>query len=553
MTSRIFKSIFLSTISVLIASILLFTFALNNYFATLSMKELANEAELVSQGMTLDADNYLNHLDLNEDYRITWISDDGTVLFDSKVDASKLENHLERDEIKEAYLYGKGESVRTSTTIGKTTLNYAIKLNDGSFIRISNDRETIWLTLLRLITPLLWILIVATLVSYIISKRVSKRIVEPMNHLDLDNPLNNQGYDEIAPLLVRIDHQNKQIKSQMEELTQKKKEFDDITSDMKEGLILIDENGNILSMNHSAKTLLNANDNVLGQHFLSISRNENFAELIKTAEETGNVEKEIELNSKYLHISVSLVETNHSRGYSILIYDVTSEHETEIMRREFTANVSHELKTPLQSIMGSSELLLNNMVKDKDIRSFNERIYKESKRLLSLIDDIIRLSELDEDTTISNSTPINLKEIAEEVKETLTDSAEKHHVTVAYDLQDAPINGNVRLVYEIMYNLVDNAIRYNKENGTVTVKTNTLGNNSILSVSDTGIGIPQEAQNRIYERFYRVDKSHSRSTGGTGLGLSIVKHAVKRCNSEITLTSTLNEGSKFTVTFPKAN
>lgn len=553
MTSRIFKSIFLSTISVLIASILLFTFALNNYFATLSMKELVNEAELVSQGMTLDADNYLNHLDLNEDYRITWISDDGTVLFDSKVDASKLENHLERDEIKEAYLYGKGESVRTSTTIGKTTLNYAIKLNDGSFIRISNDRETIWLTLLRLITPLLWILIVATLVSYIISKRVSKRIVEPMNHLDLDNPLNNQGYDEIAPLLVRIDHQNKQIKSQMEELTQKKKEFDDITSDMKEGLILIDENGNILSMNHSAKTLLNANDNVLGQHFLSISRNENFAELIKTAEETGNVEKEIELNSKYLHISVSLVETNNSRGYSILIYDVTSEHETEIMRREFTANVSHELKTPLQSIMGSSELLLNNMVKDKDIRSFNERIYKESKRLLSLIDDIIRLSELDEDTTISNSTPINLKEIAEEVKETLTDSAEKHHVTVAYDLQNAPINGNVRLVYEIMYNLVDNAIRYNKENGTVTVKTNTLGNNSILSVSDTGIGIPQEAQNRIYERFYRVDKSHSRSTGGTGLGLSIVKHAVKRCNSEITLTSTLNEGSKFTVTFPKAN
>ena len=553
MTSRIFKSIFLSTISVLIASILLFTFALNNYFATLSMKELVNEAELVSQGMTLDADNYLNHLDLNEDYRITWISNDGTVLFDSKVDASKLENHLERDEIKEAYLYGKGESVRTSTTIGKTTLNYAIKLNDGSFIRISNDRETIWLTLLRLITPLLWILIVATLVSYIISKRVSKRIVEPMNHLDLDNPLNNQGYDEIAPLLVRIDHQNKQIKSQMEELTQKKKEFDDITSDMKEGLILIDENGNILSMNHSAKTLLNANDNVLGQHFLSISRNENFAELIKTAEETGNVEKEIELNSKYLHISVSLVETNNSRGYSILIYDVTSEHETEMMRREFTANVSHELKTPLQSIMGSSELLLNNMVKDKDIRSFNERIYKESKRLLSLIDDIIRLSELDEDTTISNSTPINLKEIAEEVKETLTDSAEKHHVTVAYDLQNAPINGNVRLVYEIMYNLVDNAIRYNKENGTVTVKTNTLGNNSILSVSDTGIGIPQEAQNRIYERFYRVDKSHSRSTGGTGLGLSIVKHAVKRCNSEITLTSTLNEGSKFTVTFPKAN
>ncbi len=553
MTSRIFKSIFLSTISVLIASILLFTFALNNYFATLSMKELANEAELVSQGMAFDADNYLNHLDLTEDYRITWISDDGTVLFDSKVDASKLENHLERDEIKEAYLYGKGESVRTSTTIGKTTLNYAIKLNDGSFIRISNDRETIWLTLLRLITPLLWILIVATLVSYIISKRVSKRIVEPMNHLDLDNPLNNQGYDEIAPLLVRIDHQNKQIKSQMEELTQKKKEFDDITSDMKEGLILIDENGNILSMNHSAKTLLNANDNVLGQHFLSISRNENFAELIKTAEETGNVEKEIELNSKYLHISVSLVETNNSRGYSILIYDVTSEHETEMMRREFTANVSHELKTPLQSIMGSSELLLNNMVKDKDIRSFNERIYKESKRLLSLIDDIIRLSELDEDTTISNSTPINLKEIAEEVKETLTDSAEKHHVTVAYDLQNAPINGNVRLVYEIMYNLVDNAIRYNKENGTVTVKTNTLGNNSILSVSDTGIGIPQEAQNRIYERFYRVDKSHSRSTGGTGLGLSIVKHAVKRCNSEITLTSTLNEGSKFTVTFPKAN
>ncbi len=549
MTNRIFKSVFLSTILVLIGSILLFTFALNSYFASLSMKELANEAELVSKAVTLDSSEYLDSLSVSDSYRITWIDSDGTVLYDSKVDASKLENHLEREEIQQAYLYGRGESTRTSTTLGKKTLNYAIKLSDGSFIRVSNDRETVWLTILRLLTPLLWILIIALLVSYYISRRVSKRIVEPMNHLDLDHPLENQGYDEIAPLLVRIDHQNKQIDAQVEELQQKQKELDDITSDMREGLILMDSNETILSINKSAKELLQVNDNVLGQHILTVSRNEGYTEVIKEAQENGFSEKEIELNKKFLHISVSTVITSNSKGYSILIYDKTSEHETELMRQEFTANVSHELKTPLQSIMGSSELLVNHLVKDEDVPTFNERIFKESKRLLSLIDDIIRLSELDEDTRVE-ATSVNLKEIAEEVKDTLTESANKHHVTVTYDLDDAIVNTNVRLTYEIIYNLVDNAIRYNKENGTVTVSTKTLDNAIVLQVSDTGIGIPESSKNRIFERFYRVDKSHSRETGGTGLGLSIVKHAVMKCNATISLTSEINKGSTFIVTFP---
>ena len=549
MTNRIFKSVFLSTILVLIGSILLFTFALNSYFASLSMKELANEAELVSKAVTLDSSEYLDSLSVSDSYRITWIESDGTVLYDSKVDASKLENHLEREEIQQAYLYGRGESTRTSTTLGKKTLNYAIKLSDGSFIRVSNDRESVWLTILRLLTPLLWILIIALLVSYYISRRVSKRIVEPMNHLDLDHPLENQGYDEIAPLLVRIDHQNKQIDAQVEELQQKQKELDDITSDMREGLILMDNNETILSINKSAKELLQVNDNVLGQHILTVSRDEGYTEVIKEAQEKGFSEKEIELNNKFLHISVSTVITSNSKGYSILIYDKTSEHETELMRQEFTANVSHELKTPLQSIMGSSELLVNHLVKDEDVPTFNERIFKESKRLLSLIDDIIRLSELDEDTRVE-ATSVNLKEIAEEVKDTLTESANKHHVTITYDLDDAIVNTNVRLTYEIIYNLVDNAIRYNKENGTVTVSTKTLDNAIVLQVSDTGIGIPESSKNRIFERFYRVDKSHSRETGGTGLGLSIVKHAVIKCNATISLTSEINKGSTFTVTFP---
>ncbi len=550
MTNRIFKSVFLTTILVLMGSIVLFTLALNSYFASLTMKELANEAELVSEGVALNSSDYLDGLNLTEDYRITWIDSDGTVLYDSKVDASKLENHLERDEIKEAYLYGRGESTRTSTTLGKKTMNYAIKLADGSFLRVSNDRESIWITILRLFTPLLWILIVAFIASYYISKRVSKRIVEPMNHLDLDHPLDSQGYDEIAPLLVRIDHQNKQIDHQVEELKQKQKEFDEITSAMKEGLILIDDQECILSINRSATELLHVNSNVLGQHLISISRDENYTSLIELAKEQGNAEKELELFDKFLHISVSSVEHEKAHGYSILIYDVTAEHDTEIMRKEFTANVSHELKTPLQSIMGSSELLINHLVKDEDIQTFNERIFKESKRLLSLIDDIIRLSELDEDKA-ETSEAINISEIVEEVKETLAESAEKHHVTVDYDLQDAHITANVRLVYEIIYNLIDNAIRYNKENGVVTVKTFEVGTNAILSVSDTGIGIPQDSQARIFERFYRVDKSHSRNTGGTGLGLSIVKHAVQKCNGTITLTSELNKGSIFTVTFNK--
>ncbi len=550
MTNRIFRSVFLSTILVLIGSILLFTFALNSYFANLSMKELANEAELVSEGVALKSYDYLDGLNVSENYRITWIDSDGTVLYDSKVDANQLENHLDREEIQDAYLYGRGESTRTSTTIGRKTLNYAIKLTDGTFLRVSNDRESIWVTLLRLFTPLLWILIVALLVSYYISKRVSKRIVEPMNHLDLDHPLENQGYDEIAPLLVRIDHQNKQIDEQVEELKQKQKEFDELTSSMKEGLILIDENECILSMNHSAAELLHVNTNVLGQHLLSVSRDESYTNLVEIAKKEGSAEKEIELNDKFLHISISSLKNNNAKGYSILIYDVTAEHDTEIMRKEFTANVSHELKTPLQSIMGSSELLINHLVKDEDIDTFYHRIFKESKRLLSLIDDIIRLSQLDEDTPECTEA-INVSEIAQEVKETLSESATKHHVTVNYDLQDAHIKANVRLVYEIIYNLVDNAIRYNKENGSVTVKTFEVGNNSILSVSDTGIGIPQDSEARIFERFYRVDKSHSRETGGTGLGLSIVKHAVKKCNADINLTSELNKGSTFTVTFPK--
>lgn len=552
MTNKIFRSVFFSTILVLIGSIILLTFILNNYFTNISLTELSTEATFVAQGVELDRLEYLESIKSSENYRITWIEADGTVLFDSKVDASKLENHLEREEIQDATQYGEGQSIRKSDTIGVQTLNYAIKLNDGSFIRVSNNRETVYITIFRLFTPFLFILLVAIIVSYYIAQKLAKRIVEPLNHLDLDDPLQNQGYDEIAPLLVKIDHQNKQITEQLQILQQKQKEFDDITSNIKEGLILLDEKENIISINPSAKSYLQIDDEAIGKHIFNACRNEKIINLISTTNESGFGDTYLELNNKNLRISAaSIVANDKLEGISILVYDVTSEYAAEVMRREFTANVSHELKTPLQSIMGSAELLENNLVKEEDHSTFYHRIYSEAKRLLFLIDDIIRLSQLDEDN-VEASEYINVKEIVQEVNEALADTAGKRNIALKYDLKDAYLNANTRLIYEIIYNLVDNAIRYNKENGSVTVSTLSAGDKTIVKVQDTGIGIPEDSQARIFERFYRVDKSHSRNTGGTGLGLSIVKHAIKKCHGEIKLDSVLNEGSTFTVTFPKA-
>lgn len=547
MTNKIFRSVFTSCILVAAMTVGLIVMILNNYFVAIEENRIAAQAELASAGISAAGKTYLNDLTI-DGYRLTWIDKDGTVLFDSEADAATMENHGDREEVKEAILTGTGKSDRNSSTLATETMYYAERCSDGTVVRLAVTRNSALLLLVRLLTPLLWIMLAAVAVSYWAGRKAADKIAEPLNHIDLENPLKNQNVEEIRPLLERLDEQNVKINEQMERLHQKQKEFITATSSMREGLILMNTDWHILSQNPAAEKLfhLKTEDD---DAFEAIS--DDFREMIKTAlagEQNSGI---ITQDERILRIDASPI-TSHGvlTGVSILAYDISDEYTAEMQRKEFTANVSHELKTPLQSIMGSAELLQNHMVKKEDEDRFINRINAESKRLLNLIDDIIRLSQLDENQKMEKD-HIDLKDSVKEAADVLTKSAEEHHVTMHLDLDDAVVYGNSRLLYEIAYNLMDNAIRYNQDPGSVVVSTYTEKGLPVLKVSDTGIGIPEEDQARIFERFYRVDKSHSRATGGTGLGLSIVKHAVKLCRGNIELDSKTGEGTTFTVTFPE--
>lgn len=546
MTNKIFRSVFTSCILVAAMTVGLIVIILNNYFVDIEKNRIAEQAELASAGIDSAGEAYLKDLTIS-DYRLTWISNDGTVLYDSQADASTMENHGSREEVKEAILSGTGSSDRTSSTLATETIYYAKRCSDGTVVRLAVTRNSALLLLVRMLTPLLWIMLAAVAVSYWAGMKAARKIAEPLNHIDLENPLSNQNVEEIRPLLERLDEQNKKINEQMESLHQKQKEFTTATSSMREGLILMSTDWHIISQNPSAEKLFHFKPED-EDAFKDIS--EELKEMIQAALNGQQNAGIISQDEKVIRIEASPI-TSHKvlTGVSILAYDISDEYTAEMQRREFTANVSHELKTPLQSIMGSAELLQNHMVKPEDEDRFINRINSESKRLLSLIDDIIRLSQLDENQPMEKD-DIDLKDTVHEAFDALQKSAEEHHVTMHLDLQDATVYANSRLLYEIAYNLMDNAIRYNNDPGSVIVQTYMEDDMPVLKVSDTGIGIPMEAQSRIFERFYRVDKSHSRMTGGTGLGLSIVKHAVKICRGTIDLSSKMGEGSTFTITFP---
>lgn len=548
MTNKIFRSVFTSCILVAAMTVGLIVMILNSYFVAIEENQIATQATLTAAGIDAAGRTYLNDLTV-DGYRLTWIDKDGTVLYDSQADAATMENHGDRIEVKQAILTGTGKSDRESTTLATETMYYAKRCNDGTVVRLAVTRNSAFLLLVRLLTPLLWIMLAAVIVSYFAGKRVAHKIAEPLNYLDLENPLMNKNVEEIHPLLQRLDEQNTMIREQMETLHQKQKEFITATSSMREGLILINKNGRIISQNPSAEKLFHLDQNA-EEPFQNVS--EEFHELIDTALQGQQNSGIISQEDKVIRIDASPI-TSHGAltGVSILAYDISEEYSAEMQRKEFTANVSHELKTPLQTIMGSAELLQNKMVKPEDEDSFINKINIESKHLLTLIDDIIRLSQLDENQKMEKDT-INLKDTIQEAFDALQKSAEEHHVTVHLDGSDTPVYGNSRLLYEIAYNLMDNAIRYNQDPGSVTVQVYTDKDHAVMKVSDTGIGIPEEAQARIFERFYRVDKSHSRATGGTGLGLSIVKHAVQLSEGTIELSSKVGEGSIFTVTFPIA-
>ena len=548
MTKRIFRSVLASTLVVLAMSVALITIVLNNQFIKMEKRQLAVQTELAAAGVNSEGQAYLDALQ-PDGYRVTWIATDGSVLYDSEVDASAMENHREREEFKQALANGVGSAERESDTVATKTMYYAMRLDDSSVIRVAVTRSTVGLMLVRMISALIWIVIAAIAASILIARSLSRQIVEPLNHLDLDHPLDHRQYDEIAPLLVRIDRQNHQINDQMNELHQKKKEFETVTGSIREGLILLNKDREILSMNPAAYTIFSAPKESEGKDILTICRDEEFSELVNSALKHEQAETIIEMNHRQIRVDASPI-TSHGilTGVSILAWDISDEYAAEQQRREFTANVSHELKTPLHSIMGSAELLEDHLVKPQDQDAFLHKIRTESSRLLSLIDDIIQLSQLDDIKQV-DETKVNLKDLVSEAGEALEQSADEHHVKMTLNLDNAEVMANDRLMYEIVYNLMDNAIRYNKDPGTITVTTKVDKGKPTVIVSDTGIGIPKESQSRVFERFYRVDKSHSRKTGGTGLGLSIVKHAVQLCHGTITLDSKVGEGSTFTVRF----
>ena len=548
MTSKIFKSIIAAVVAVLIATIAINLGALYPYFNQLQQTQLKDELHLAANAVQEIGVRYLDDLDMDR-YRLTWVAADGTVLFDNQADAAAMENHADREEIREALLTGSGSSTRQSATLTEQTIYEAVRLSDGSVLRISVSRATAVLLLLGMLQPICIVLVIAIAVSAWIAHRIAKRVVEPLNRLNLDAPLENDAYEELSPLLHRIHAQRQEIKEQMWTLERKQNEFNQITANMKEALVLLDTSARIISINPAARRLFGAGDDPVGNDILTIDRSQNMRTALENARADGRAFFRDQRNGRIYQFDLSRIASDNAvQGTVILAYDITDQANAEQNRQEFTANVSHELKTPLQSIIGSAELLENGIVKEADIPRFVDRIRKEATRLVNLIDDIIRLSQLDEGVDMPMES-VSLRVLSEEVCENLADAARQKDVSMKVTGSEGVITGVRRLLYEIVYNLCDNAIKYNREGGSVEINLSQNADAVLLRVQDTGVGIAPEHQSKIFERFYRVDKSHSRQSGGTGLGLSIVKHAVQLHHGSISVESQPNAGTAITVRF----
>lgn len=548
MTKKIFYSIFLVAIAVLLACFSIIMGVLYDYSNTIQKNHMKDELELVAQAVETSGVQYLERLE-TDSCRITLVSSDGDVLYDSKTSAEKMENHAKREEIKEALKKGFGESSRYSATLTEETFYYAKKLANGNVVRVSVDHATMLTLVLGMLTPIIIVLIGALALSIFLAYRISKRIVEPLNSIDLDKPFENEAYDELAPLLTHIERQKEQIHNQYKELEVRKSEFYAVIENMNEGLVLLSGDYTVLSINPAAGAFFSASPECIGKDFLTLERNHEINKALDNAVQDGRSEIEVSRNGHEYKLNISRIGSDEQKsGVVILVFDISDKVFAERNRKEFTANVSHELKTPLQSIMGSAELLENGLVKADDVPKFIGRIRSEAARLVTLIEDIIRLSQLDESTDFPLE-DADIYEIAKDEAEMLSLTAQKRNVTISVKGKSTVIHAPKQLLHEIIYNLCDNAIKYNKEGGSVEVSVGESDNNVILSVSDTGIGITLDNQSRVFERFYRVDKSHSKETGGTGLGLSIVKHAVQYLNGKISLESTVGKGTKISVAF----
>ncbi len=551
MTKRIFRSICLASLGVFAASVILFLLVLYNYFEEVQKSRLQMQTELAAHAVANEGIAFFDGLNTKQ-YRVTWIGADGVVIYDNRSDSNEMENHLEREEIKEALATGAGESSRYSATLTERALYCAKRLPDGSVVRLSVSQDTLLTLVLGMTQPICIIMAIAVVLSLALASRLSKKIVKPLNALDLENPLSNDGYDELAPLLRRIDSQQRQIKRQEDKLAQKQKEFETVTENMTEGIILLNIKGDVLGINQAAKRLFGTDSSCIGKHILSVNRSTQISQLLLSAEEGTHAEKIIALaDGRYQLLLSPVISDNDKQSGSVLLaINVTEKEKSEQMRREFTANVSHELKTPLHTIAGSAELLANDMVKEEDRMGFYTGILGEAKRMTQLVEDIIRLSRLDEGADEMKREEVDLYAIAGETVKALSAEAENAGVAIALDGEPAAMEGIPQLLQSIVYNLCDNAIKYNREHGSVTVTVKKRNDSVLLSVADTGIGIPAEHRERIFERFYRVDKSRSKELGGTGLGLSIVKHAARLHNAQLRLQSAENKGTTITITFP---
>lgn len=551
MTKRIFYNILIVAICVFLASALLFMTVLYDYFSSVQQGQMRAQLDFAAQGVLHEGGDYFDGLDETK-YRITWIGTDGSVLYDSASEAGDMENHFQREEVKEALAEGYGDSSRYSSTLTQRYLYSAKRLSDGTVLRISVTQNSLLVLTLGMLQPICILFAIALVLSVVLASRLSKKIVKPLNDLNLEEPLSNKEYEELSPLLRRIDMQQRQIRNQTAQLKQKQKEFETLTGGMAEGLVLLDSKGFIVSINPAAQILLQTDSSAIGKNILSVNRSTKLSTLLETAESGNYAEKAMELNGGTYQISANPV-TDGSKipGVVLLMLNITEKEKAEQMRREFTANVSHELKTPLQTISGYAELLAGGIVKAEDVPQVSGQIYTESQRMVQLIEDIIKLSHLDEGSEDMQWDNIDLYALAGAVVESLAPEAKNAKIKVELQGASTVLYGVPQLLESIVYNLCDNAIKYNRAGGTVCVTVKNEGKSVILSVADTGIGIPQEDQERIFERFYRVDKSHSKAIGGTGLGLSIVKHACAYLGAKVALQSEIGKGTTISVYFSK--
>ena len=553
MTKKIFKSIMFVCALVLAVGLAAVMGILYSNFDGQMRKELSKEAAYLSYGVEQQGVDYLKNIK-DKSARITYIDQDGTVLFDNEADVSEMKNHSDRTEFQKAEKYGAGESSRYSDTLSEKTIYYALRLKDGTVLRVSGTQDSVLALVENLIFPLCGLLCLMLILSGIMASAISKRIVKPINELDLESPKENQIYEELSPLLSKIHRQNREIQNQLELAKQQQEEFSLITENMQEGLIVIDKYTMILSANSSAWNLFHMDRVCQGESVYCLDREEEFRHAIEQVLSGEHTELVLKLNGSDIQLIANpVIRDKKTEGAVVLLVNVTEKLERESLRREFSANVSHELKTPLTSISGFAEIMQGGLVKNEDIPKFAGRIYKEAQRLLQLVEDVIQISQLDEEKTSYIWEPVDVYQVCKNAFESLKEKAKRLNVHLYICGERMKMEAVRTLLEEAVYNVCDNAIKYNRNDGSVSVFLTQTAQEIQIVVKDTGVGIPKEDQDRVFERFYRVDKSHSKEIGGTGLGLSIVKHAVGALKGSVILRSEEGNGTEITLRFPKVH